>query len=109
VNVRVSARAVLMGLMVVWLLFLTWFVFRIQSPRIRALQAVSVGMPRQLVIEKLGPPKESAPSDVYVKGGESLTYHRFGSHIPEFYVILDKTGHVATIVYPFIEAPAGRR
>ena len=102
-NVRVSARAVLMGVMVAWLLLLTWYVLGTQSPRIRALQAVSVGMPRELVIEKLGPPKESTPEDRYVKGGETLIYHRYASPIPEFYVVLDRTGHVAMIVYPFSE------
>jgi len=71
--------------------------------RLYRLQAVSVGMSRRAVTARLGEPHYVYSDNDFVEGeGEILCYASTGVCPDDMWVIMDKSGRVASVLYPDI-------
>jgi hypothetical protein len=101
--------AVLVGLLLLGYLAVVQFQLSHLRYRVRVLQAVSVGMSREHVMDALGVPHRTDRSDRRVPpGGEMLMYPSTAHDPSDIEVALDANGKVTAVYYPDISGPLRR-
>jgi hypothetical protein len=100
--------AAIIGLLVLDLILVNGWLFGLRQ-RVRILQAVSVGMPRERVIEVLGSPSMATREDRrLLPGGEMLRYKSSVWDPQDIWVALGPDGRVVAVYYPDIQGPVRR-
>jgi hypothetical protein len=71
--------------------------------RFYRLQAVSVGMSRSAVIARLGEPNWTEKDNEFIEGESEVLIYSSSTEVPDdLWVILDRNGRVASVLYPDI-------